>query len=181
MFKFIIRGMGYQGRESVDSDVMRTEVMREFPYHEPKEVRFRYNDDYAVVHCAKYPATDLNCKVSTIPKYMEKDRLEFQMLLNPIDSYQGKKRPILKLADVSKWIVKKAMKNGFEIKTIDGLVKMGAITGKKIKNGKTELLTHNAVDVRGTLEVTDANLFYEALCSGVGPGKGYGFGVIEVL
>ena len=38
-----------------------------------------------------------------------------------------------------------------------------------------------AVTFEGTLEVTDAELFRQALCAGIGRGKAYGLGMLTVM
>lgn len=56
------------------------------------------------------------------------------------------------------------------------------ITSLNLLRGRKadQTLRHYGVDFDGALQVTDPERFVDAICGGVGPGKGFGFGLLSV-
>jgi CRISPR system Cascade subunit CasE len=79
----------------------------------------------------------------------------------------------------SEWLIRQAQKHGFSLNPDEFLV-----TGSKwlhfIKSGKNHV-TLLEVTFEGLLKVTDADLFRQSLCKGIGRGKAYGMGLLTVV
>lgn len=74
------------------------------------------------------------------------------------------------------WLERKALESGFA--TADfRVIPLGWQSGRAPRGGE---IRHYAVDFEGTLTVTDPVVFAEALASGIGPAKGFGFGLLSV-
>lgn len=74
------------------------------------------------------------------------------------------------------WLAKKGMQYGFEIESVSEVapVKVQASHSKE-RGGSIHL---NGYHYQGVLRITDKALFKEAVRSGVGPEKAYGFGML---
>ena len=134
--------------------------------------------------------------------------LRFRLRANPtkkIDSWQGREghRPngrrvdLRREADQIAWIRRKAEQHGFRLLEValrpDTVTLVpnpssvdprpgGRVTGWQEEPGTgTRRLTFAAVVYEGLLQVTDAARFREALLSGIGPAKAYGFGLLSVM
>lgn len=75
-----------------------------------------------------------------------------------------------------KWLSRKAEQNGFTILTVQELPgeKASALHPEE-KGGRLYL---DVYQYTGTLQIQDAELFRKAVCSGIGPGKAYGLGML---
>ena len=70
-----------------------------------------------------------------------------------------------------------ASRHGFRV--LDDL-RIDAYRQHRISRGDAGRITLSSVDLSGTLEVTDPNLFVSALVKGVGRGKAFGCGLLLV-
>ena len=101
--------------------------------------------------------------------------VKFALKANPTktngtqDGSNGQRVPV----DPMKWLERKAGLCGFAISTLDK-VKTGYVYG--VRGGT--MLTFFAADYAGKLNVTDAELFSQSIRAGIGPAKGYGFGLM---
>ncbi len=96
------------------------------------------------------------------------------------DPLAGKRVGLFTEAEQVNWLVRKAKDSGFKIVSLhtapdvfDVLVQpAGTDTGKR--------LAFNAILFEGHLEVTDRELFLKAFHQGIGPAKGFGFGLLSI-
>lgn len=75
------------------------------------------------------------------------------------------------------WLDRKAAEKGFRVLSCV-ISDRGFQTSRKSPNGP--VMRHLCVDFDGILEVTDPKLFLDALQSGIGSAKGFGFGLLSV-
>lgn len=104
------------------------------------------------------------------------------------DPLLGKRVALYGEAEQVAWLVRKGEQYGFRLPLLgrdeagepvyDVEVRdRGDVVGFKPGGGR---LVHHCVDFEGRLEVTDADAFAAALESGIGPAKGFGFGLLSV-
>jgi CRISPR system Cascade subunit CasE len=74
------------------------------------------------------------------------------------------------------WLMRKATENGFSVAALK-LRKIGWQSGRKPGGG---VITHHAVEYDGVLQVLEAESFTAAIIGGVGPAKGFGFGLLSL-
>lgn len=74
------------------------------------------------------------------------------------------------------WLQRQGARYGFAICTIS-VVSSGS---PELHRSRSSGQTFQGVLFEGTLEVTDAQAFQDALASGIGPGKAFGFGLLSV-
>lgn len=97
----------------------------------------------------------------------------------------GTRKPLTQ-EELPAWLKRKAEQHGFQL--LDARTQPDSISGKEQVGRKTDprdndkkmRMTHAAVLFDGQLEVTDVNLFRDALWGGIGSAKAYGFGLLSV-
>lgn len=133
------------------------------------------------------------------PKLENGMNLGFNMRINPTVKRDGKRHDVVmdakhktRINDGSrkkistqelivdsceKWLERRAKENGFKISQFraDGYQQ---IQFNKTTGGKP--VRYSTVDVIGTLEVVESRLFGDMLFKGLGPGKGFGCGLMLV-
>ncbi len=118
------------------------------------------------------------------PAIMGGQRLYFRLRANPTAKKQaeGKKNGyrlgLLREEDQLRWLQKKAAESGFTVETCRAMPE-GIIHDERGQADK-EKLRHYAVRFEGRLEVIDPNLFITSLRNGIGPAKGFGFGMLSI-
>ncbi|MGD9818928.1 MAG: type I-E CRISPR-associated protein Cas6/Cse3/CasE [Desulfomonilaceae bacterium] len=78
-----------------------------------------------------------------------------------------------------KWLEKRSLSNGFEL-VRTSVIADSYIQHKFYKSGTGKPIQISTVDFRGTLIVSDSNLFREALYKGIGPAKSFGCGLLMI-
>lgn len=97
----------------------------------------------------------------------------------------GTRKPLTR-DELPAWLERKAGQHGFRL--IDARNQPDPISGKEQlgrkpdpRDGEKRMrMTHAAVLFDGELEITDADLFRDALWGGIGPAKAYGFGLLSI-
>lgn len=112
------------------------------------------------------------------------DFFSFQIRVNPVkvicpEGKQSRKRkriPLLEDSQIISWFEKKGLQNGFKIipKKIT-LQKSSPIFCHKLQSEKS---FHHNVNIVGVLQVTEEELFLQAITQGIGKGKAMGFGLL---
>jgi CRISPR system Cascade subunit CasE len=118
------------------------------------------------------------------PSFQNGQKLYFLLRVNPsvkkeIDGKRnGFRVGLLKEEDQLKWLQRKAEAGGFSINSCRAIPE-GIIHDER---GKEEAgkLRHYAVRFEGTLQVVNPDLFLAAIQSGIGPAKGFGFGLLSI-
>jgi CRISPR system Cascade subunit CasE len=123
-------------------------------------------------------------------------RLTFRLRANPtrkIDTRSGpdgkrrngKRVDLRREGDRIAWLKRKAEASGFRLLSVrlnNDVVNLRAqpenkFTGKRVQTGR---LTFGSILFEGELEVTNSEAFLQALVSGIGSGKAYGFGLLSI-
>lgn len=112
--------------------------------------------------------------------------LRFRLRANPtkkIDtmSTDGKRRngrrvPLNNPEEQVEWLVRKANRHGFKL----GQVIISSSGSAELVKSPSTAKTFQGVVYEGTLQVNDEELFLDSICSGIGPGKAYGFGLLSI-
>ncbi|BBP46414.1 type I-E CRISPR-associated protein Cas6/Cse3/CasE [Thiosulfatimonas sediminis] len=115
------------------------------------------------------------------PDFVQHRRYGFEITLNPSkrNKKTGKVEAIRKRDEIALWAIERAHKNwGFEINPNHLQVQINPVLEFK-KTGKT--VTHNSAHLKGELLVTDRNQFIQSFLSGIGRGKAFGFGLLQIV
>ena len=100
----------------------------------------------------------------------------FRLRANPTVKRNGRRRAILKEEEQAAWLHRKASDAGFSLTGLR-ITPENAVTARR--NGSARL-TFNSALFDGILRVTDTHAFKSALAAGIGPAKGFGFGLLSL-
>jgi CRISPR system Cascade subunit CasE len=113
------------------------------------------------------------------PAFAAGQRLAFRVRANPTVKRDGKRRPLLDEDQQRAWLDRKGAEAGFHVVRAE-VSPEGASCGHKPAEGSTLVLTHHAVRFDGVLAVTEPQQLRQALRSGIGSAKGFGFGLLSL-
>lgn len=129
-----------------------------------------------------------------LEKIKNGDRWRFRLTANPtkaqrVDSGRGRVKACAVINEEKDWLLAKAGKNGFNIESdsFDVTESSWQVFYKKDQKESASLKNRNArvslrkVTYEGILEISDAELFKQALVNGIGRGKAYGMGLLTVM
>lgn len=103
--------------------------------------------------------------------------LRFRLRANPTVTREGKRHGLVRDDERRNWLVNKGKSGGFE--PVDFLPARSERVVSRRKSGARPQ-TFVAVDYEGVLRITDPEAFWRSLTGGIGPAKGYGFGLLSV-
>jgi len=103
----------------------------------------------------------------------------FEVLLNPVttDNKTKKRMPIIGQFPLMKWFIRQQVKWGFEAdeQKLEVFVKQSRTITQKGKN-----CVFHSVIFKGIMKVTDQSLFLQSFEKGIGHGKAFGFGLLQL-
>ena len=103
------------------------------------------------------------------------DRAQFRLQPNPTIKRAGKRHALYAEDELRAWLQRKGEQHGFSVRDIDiRVAKLGNKYGKKRQQ------TWHAVQFDGFLTITNPTEFTQALISGVGSAKAFGFGLLSI-
>jgi len=128
----------------------------------------------------KIEGIDIVCK--TLPQsFLEYDRYAFEVTVNPVKRFSEYKDARIILKDnkeIFKWFVEKATSSwGF---TVSSELQIHINKVKTIYGSGHTIFLHNAT-IKGTLVVIDRVKFINSITRGIGQGKAFGCGLLQVL
>lgn len=115
------------------------------------------------------------------PDFVAHERYGFEVTLNPSkrNKQTGKIEAIRKREDIALWAIERAHKSwGFEIHPDHLQVQINPVLQFE-KGGKT--ITHSSAHLKGELKVTDRAVFIQSFLQGIGRGKTFGFGLLQIV
>ena len=115
------------------------------------------------------------------PDFVQHNRYGFEMTLNPSkrNKQTGKIEAIRKRDKIALWAIERAQKSwGFEIHPDYLQVQINPIL-QFVKGGKT--ITHSSAHLKGELRVTERAQFSQSFLQGIGRGKTFGFGLLQIV
>lgn len=123
---------------------------------------------------------------SLLERIQRGSQWKFRLCANPtysVPAGQGKRGRVCAHSTTEnqlQWLLKQSEKHGFQLNPDEFTVTNAK--WYRFKKGATgHLVTFLAVTYDGILEVKDPERFCEALCSGIGPGKAYGAGLMTLV
>ena len=129
-------------------------------------------------------------KTKAIPEdFFDAGRFRFSLLANPTKKLMkpdatgkpkstGKRIALTKREDLIAWMQRKAQVGGFDIGDPETLRTVPKPRSYFQKGGMQGV--HYAVELQGTLTVTDAALFRTTFTTGIGSAKAFGFGLLAL-
>jgi CRISPR system Cascade subunit CasE len=121
------------------------------------------------------------------PRFVEGQKLAFRLRANPTVKRNGKRQALLGERERLQWLARQAEAHGFTLPTIATIggdtLPNAQVQEERVQTGETARdfkVIHNAVSFEGALRVTDPLRFAEAVASGIGSAKGFGFGLLSL-
>jgi len=114
------------------------------------------------------------------PAFRAGQRLRFRLRANPTVKRDGKRHGLFKEADQLGWLQRKGQAGGFRPVAVTLARKAELRSQATGTENHQAPQKHLAVDFEGILEVTDPDRLVETIAAGIGPAKGYGFGLLSL-
>jgi CRISPR system Cascade subunit CasE len=122
--------------------------------------------------------------VQTTPiqsRFLAHERYAFEVTVNPgkRDNQTGKIVPIRGREDIARWFLARAPESwGFRVNP-DNLQTDKISVQVFEKSGKT--ITHGSATLKGELAVIDRERFRQSFTQGIGRGRAFGFGLLQIV
>ena len=113
--------------------------------------------------------------------FLQHDHYGFEITINPTrrDNASRKLIPIRGRDEVAAWFIERAQKRwGFKAAAEQLQVQQLGVQRFE-KSGRT--LTHGSATLKGVLEVTDRERFARSFRQGIGRGRAFGFGLLQIV
>ncbi len=113
--------------------------------------------------------------------FLKHNHYAFEVTLNPgkRDKKTGKIVPMRNRDDVAEWFMSRAEKSwGFSVNTEN--LQTEKIGVQAFKKGD-RTVTHGSAIIKGELHVTDPECFRRSFLQGIGRGRAFGFGLLQIV
>jgi CRISPR system Cascade subunit CasE len=202
MHRFLLMGFPDGDREAMGRMLYRAESRREaIRVLVQSEIRPDWSRLEAEAKSIRGPKETPLFRPDGSPIFQAGQTLRFRLRANPTAKRAEKKRRALLTRDEQcEWLARKGVQHGFELIPVPNdpawfdpfeeepecrmevrIIKLDRMIGRKqAESGENMQIEHFGVDFDGSLRVTDPRLFAEAIRKGVGPAKGFGFGLLSV-
>ncbi|MBD9357838.1 type I-E CRISPR-associated protein Cas6/Cse3/CasE [Methylomonas sp. EbA] len=115
------------------------------------------------------------------PAFLQHASYAFQVVVNPCrrDAQTGKILAVLGREAISDWFLERAAASwGFAVKPDNLQVEKLAV--QRFKKGE-QTVTHGSASLKGELEVIDRERFVASFRQGIGRGRAFGFGLLQIV
>lgn len=115
------------------------------------------------------------------PSFVHHEHYGFEITLNPSkrNKHTGKVEAIRKRDDIGSWAIERSHRSwGFEI--LPDHLQVTINPALQFVKG-VQTITHNSAHLKGELKVTDRSAFIESFLHGIGRGKAFGFGLLQIV
>lgn len=113
----------------------------------------------------------------TVPEtYLQHRFYKFSIVANPCRMSGGKRIGLIAEPDIACWFEEKAKKGGFIVRSMEIFQNKYC----KFYKGKS-LISFAHAKISGHLEVTDQLLFEKTVEKGIGKGRAFGFGLLQLV
>jgi CRISPR system Cascade subunit CasE len=100
----------------------------------------------------------------------------FCLLANPVVSRDGRRLGLQRESLQRQWLERKLRAAGAEVLSVDA--RDNGLQRSQKEDGSVQ--THQAVRFEGVLRCVAPEALQEVVCRGIGPAKGYGFGLLSL-
>lgn len=140
-------------------------------------------DKRKVIVLSNTPAkeNDYEMEYKEVPSnYLMQDLYNFEIDINPVKRIHETKKytPITNFDEISDWFIKKAINNGFQVGS--GSLLINKVTATEFTKDNGDKVTINTANISGVLKVTDREKFINSVRYGIGRGKAYGHGLLQI-
>lgn len=131
----------------------------------------------------RQPNAPINGEVSIkkiADSFLDYSAYRFEVVVNPTqrDNESRKIIPLRKREEIARWFIEKAPQWGFEVKP-EHLAVGNVSVNRFEKDGQT--ITQGQAQIFGKLTVTDKEKFVQSFQQGIGRGRSFGCGLLQVV
>ncbi len=128
------------------------------------------------------PAKDSDYEIDyrEIPEsYLMYDFYDFQIDINPVKKVSSSKKyeAITNYDEISDWFIKKVNTCGF---LVDKGLLINKVTATEFTKDSGDKVVINTANISGVLKVINREKFINSICNGIGRGKAYGHGLLQI-
>lgn len=129
-------------------------------------------------NCPNIPDNIVSTSVKISDNFFKFKSYKFEVILNPVktDNKTKKRISIINTEALNNWFLNKINNLGFNVSDLN-IVNLNPIIFTKDHHK----CTFNSVKFSGYLDVTDKDKFIETVKSGIGHGKAFGFGLLQII
>ena len=154
-------------------------MQRDFLFYEIE----RKIDKKVLILSQRRPQVPLigSIELRTLPdEYFDFDTYRFQVLLNPVLKRTGSSvlEAIRGTENLFQWFLGRASSHGFEVD--ENSLNVSGEGVQRFKKGKN-VVTNNRAQFNGVLRVKDKSSFKRSAFEGIGRGKAFGFGLLQLV
>jgi CRISPR system Cascade subunit CasE len=106
--------------------------------------------------------------------------LTFRLRANVTVKREGSRHGLYQEEDQRAWLDRKGARNGFRVARVTVVQEGNVYAWKPRRDGGKRKLTFFTVRFEGVLGVTDPQAMWDAVQSGIGPAKSFGFGLLSL-
>ncbi len=124
---------------------------------------------------------EVQCK--PIPTgFLDHPRYRFQVAINPTrrESATGKRLPIKGREAIRKWFLERC-ETSWGFRALPAFLEVGSVDVHQFKGKQERTITVAKAHLRGELEVTDVQRFRECFARGIGRGRAFGCGLLQIV
>lgn len=177
LHRSMMRAFSYKGKDAPGRVLFRLE-----PYRASESpvvlVQSEDEPDWSGIKSDPHYLLSVDTKPYS-PELFESQKLWFRLRANPTVKRDGKRHGLVGYASQVEWLERKAEISGFHPVdvTIRKCIKYISVVER---GGMRRKETHLGVDYEGVLEVTSPEKLLASIAKGIGPAKGYGFGLLSI-
>lgn len=124
---------------------------------------------------------EVQCK--PIPTgFLDHPRYQFQVTINPTrrENATGRRLPVKGREAITEWFIERCERSwGF--RALPSTLELGRIDVQQFKGKQDRTITVTKAHLRGVLEVTDAQRFRRSFARGIGRGRAFGCGLLQIV
>lgn len=119
---------------------------------------------------------------SIAPEFLHHDRYRFKVIVNPTwrNSASRKLIPVKGRDAIANWFISRAQSSwGFDV--IPSSIQIGSTEVLQFKGKSQQLITLAQAQIQGVFNVTDRQLFIKSFSQGIGRGRAFGCGLLQIV
>ncbi|EWH00587.1 type I-E CRISPR-associated protein Cas6/Cse3/CasE [Halomonas sp. BC04] len=124
---------------------------------------------------------EVRCKPIS-PSFLDHPHYQFQVAINPTrrENATGRRLPVKGREAITEWFLERC-EPSWGFRTLPATLEVGRVDVDQFKGKQDRDITVAKADLRGVLEVTDAQLFRQSFARGIGRGRAFGCGLLQVV
>ena len=116
------------------------------------------------------------------PDFLKHNRYRFKVIINPTrrDNTSRKLIPVKGRDQISQWFMQCAF-NSWGFKVTEGDLQINKMEVMQFKDKSGRLVTLAQTELQGSLTVIDDTQFKHSFCAGIGRGRAFGCGLLQIV